>query len=186
MNDWKETLNHDVDVVYSSLSAGFDESIASEPFLHLQVDFRGVEDLFCSQSLSNPLRTFHNETCHMSPIERRIYVLLRLFGCCICIEPQYKVGTYRADFRVTNPFNKRSVIVECDGHLFHEKTKQQAAHDKKRDRYFAQEGHSLLRFTGSEIMNNSQECLTDIFKFLDYDYDHEECLPRRAAWETPV
>jgi very-short-patch-repair endonuclease len=43
------------------------------------------------------------------------------------------------------------VAIECDGHDFHEKTKEQARKDKRRDRVFLAEGLPVLRFTGSEI-----------------------------------
>ena len=42
-------------------------------------------------------------------------------------------------------------MIECDGHDYHERTKEQAARDKKRDRFFASKGYKVLRFTGSEI-----------------------------------
>jgi very-short-patch-repair endonuclease len=47
-----------------------------------------------------------------------------------------------------------SFIIECDGHDFHEKTKEQARRDKKRDRDLTTAGNIIMRFTGSEICNN--------------------------------
>lgn len=75
------------------------------------------------------------------------------------IEPQAKIGAYRVDFRVTHydrsgpsrGFVCVGLVVECDGHDFHEKTKAQAQKDKARDRFLAAEGYTVLRFTGSEI-----------------------------------
>jgi hypothetical protein len=46
------------------------------------------------------------------------------------------------------------VAVECDGHDFHEKTKAQAARDKKRDRDLQSLGWRVLRFTGSEVFRD--------------------------------
>lgn len=72
----------------------------------------------------------------------------------IFLWPQIKVGPYRVDFIVganTPRFGTRYVVVECDGHDFHERTKEQAARDKARDRYLMARGYKVLRFTGSEI-----------------------------------
>lgn len=80
------------------------------------------------------------------------------------ISPQAKIGKYIADFLIVTTIGGFSeyIIIECDGHDFHEKTKQQAAHDKKRDRYFTQNGYKVLRFTGSEIYNDVDECVREI------------------------
>jgi very-short-patch-repair endonuclease len=69
---------------------------------------------------------------------------------------QDEIGPYRADFRLFG--RGSSVVVECDGHAFHERTKEQAARDKKRDRYMTEAGHKVLRFTGSEVYANPFEC----------------------------
>lgn len=78
--------------------------------------------------------------------------------------PQYPVGDYTADFIIACQHHEvvSLIAIECDGHDFHEKTKHQAAHDKKRDRYFTAQGIKLLRFTGSEIFNRPDECLEEI------------------------
>lgn len=70
---------------------------------------------------------------------------------------QTTFGPYRVDFAIWDaslPFNHtppRVMIVECDGHDFHEKTKEQARRDKRRDRFLVSKGYKVLRFTGSEI-----------------------------------
>lgn len=68
---------------------------------------------------------------------------------------QAKIGNYAADFlffiRDEESGVKKWVVVECDGHDFHERTKKQAAHDRARDRWMTTEGVTVLRFTGSEI-----------------------------------
>jgi len=123
------------------------------------------------------MQTFVNE-CD-SPIEKVLSVHL-LHQCNayekvfdgIALHAQYGVSAngnnYRADFMV-NCIHKQAIVkvaVECDGHDFHEKTKRQAARDKKRDRDFHLAGISVLRFTGSEIWENPNRCAKDVFKFL--------------------
>lgn len=65
------------------------------------------------------------------------------------IWPQVQIGQYFVDFLIQDL--GQVIIVECDGHEFHERTKHQAEHDKRRDRYFVSRGLSVLHFTGAEI-----------------------------------
>lgn len=83
------------------------------------------------------------------------------------IYPQVDIGPYRADFYF-EAFDKESgerwfqMIIECDGHVFHEKTKEQARRDKKRDRWFQSRGIIVLRFTGSEVWGDPYECASEV------------------------
>src|SRR5690606_35457447 len=55
------------------------------------------------------------------------------------IYPQVLIGHYRVDFMIEcRDSIAEGVIVECDGHEFHERTKEQAARDKARDRFLTQ------------------------------------------------
>lgn len=78
----------------------------------------------------------------------------------VSICQQHHVGPYMADFFILGHAQAadRSVVLEVDGHEFHEKTKQQAEHDKKRDRAFAAAGYTTLRFTGSEVFRDPVGC----------------------------
>lgn len=75
---------------------------------------------------------------------------------------------YRVDFFVAVKRNGRfyGFIIECDGHEFHEKTKEQARKDKKRDRDLLSLGHQVIRFTGSEIVENPFSCAREIVKII--------------------
>ena len=87
------------------------------------------------------------------------------------VTPQAKIGRYRADFfieyRLTEkmdwfsrpPKTDVKVVVECDGHDFHERTKRQAAHDRKRDRVMQEMGYLVYRFTGAEIYADPFRCV---------------------------
>ena len=59
------------------------------------------------------------------------------------------------------------MFIETDGHEFHEKTKEQAAKDKKRDRFLITKCDRLLHFTGSEIWNDIEEVWYEIVKIFD-------------------
>lgn len=81
------------------------------------------------------------------------------------INPQEKIGDYRVDFVLVCDKGKK-VVVECDGHDFHERTKEQAAKDRKRDRELQAKGYLVLRYTGSEIYRSPTECAMDAIKKL--------------------
>lgn len=84
-------------------------------------------------------------------------------GCYLTDHPHVRLAVqpyvdtlapFRPDFTVlvTLPgFQPVRLVIEADGHDFHEKTKEQAARDKARDRSFAGAGWVVARFTGSEI-----------------------------------
>lgn len=88
---------------------------------------------------------------------------------------QVVVGEYRADILIhdaTMPFELREpgwIIVECDGHEYHERTKEQARRDKRRDRFFTAKGFKVLRFTGSEIWADPDACAEEVAENLAHN-----------------
>jgi len=72
------------------------------------------------------------------------------------------IGPYRVDFLVFALGDPHGVIVECDGHDFHERTREQSEHDKKRDRFLTSEGYRVLRFTGREIWRDPLACAGEV------------------------
>lgn len=85
------------------------------------------------------------------------------------IKPQAKIGSYHADFLMWFSFErvKFGVAIECDGHAFHERTKEQASRDKKRDREILKAGFPVVRFTGSDVFKSPQECEEQVAELLD-------------------
>ncbi len=84
------------------------------------------------------------------------------------VKPQEPIDEYRADFVIglyQYPARTR-IVVECDGHDFHERTKEQAAHDRKRDRAFQAKGFVVFRFTGSELYRNAFKCADEVCSHL--------------------
>jgi very-short-patch-repair endonuclease len=97
---------------------------------------------------------------------------------CLIVQRQVEIENYRVDFIINawtfgrvyggkdgpvdgNP-RWRRLIVECDGHDFHERTKEQASHDKSRDRYLTAQGFEIFRFTGSEIWCDPWGCADQV------------------------
>lgn len=98
-----------------------------------------------------------------------------IFGSgTIKISTQVKILSYRVDFLIEAENLKKKIVVECDGHNFHERTKEQAARDRRRDRDLAGMGYLVLRYTGSEIWKSAYECASDIDGHLS-DALWEEC-----------
>jgi very-short-patch-repair endonuclease len=81
------------------------------------------------------------------------------------ISPQYQIGKYRVDFRLESNCSGRRIlaVIECDGHDFHERTKEQAARDRKRDRDLQSEGYLVFRFTGSQIYRDPWGCVDEMY-----------------------
>lgn len=77
---------------------------------------------------------------------------------------QISVAGYRVDFTVSHAAAK--AVVECDGHDYHERTKEQAKHDRGADRAFQRAGYRVLRFTGSEIYRDAEKCAVEVFSDL--------------------
>ena len=91
------------------------------------------------------------------------------------MEQQVQIGKYRVDFLIhAYDFGRcemgddykfkydqalwRKLVVECDGHDFHERTKEQAARDRSRDRALITQGLTVFRFTGSELWRDPIGC----------------------------
>ncbi len=89
---------------------------------------------------------------------------------------QDSIGQYRVDFSIVS-LGMGRLVIECDGHDFHEKTKEQAARDKRRDRFLQQSGYRVLRFTGSEIYRDAHACVQEVRDTLDSMTDEAH-----AAW----
>lgn len=102
----------------------------------------------------------------LTPIEKIAFAALD-YVCgmegFVC-QPQVQIGKYRVDFLVHDCNNEVRIIIECDGHDFHEKTKEQAHRDKKRDRDLQAAGYKVFRFTGSEIWKTRGRVVAESIK----------------------
>lgn len=77
---------------------------------------------------------------------------------------QAQLAGYRIDFVVILKLQSgpRVFAIECDGHDFHERTKEQAASDRSRDRDLTARGITVIRFTGSEIWRDADRCVEEL------------------------
>jgi len=54
------------------------------------------------------------------------------------------------------------VVVECDGHQFHERTPEQASKDRRRVRALQRLGIPVYPFTGTDVVRSSEESVQEI------------------------
>ena len=122
-----------------------------------------------------------------SPIEFIFFIAFEIYKLktenLIYIEPQIEIEAkskkYIVDFLIeyddlinNNLKENFKLIIECDGHEFHQKTKKQVEYDNKREYDLKMMGYQILRFSGSEIYNNSEECVKRVFNYIEeFGYD---------------
>ena len=141
-------------------SRGYCESPIEELLL-------GALLLFSESSGNFPvvLNTKHPLTCDVTRFREADAQYFGIGQGCV-IAPQFEIGKYRVDFCILFPGARSSdnfhIVVECDGHQFHERTKEQARRDRSRDRFIQAAGFQVLRFTGSEIWNDSIKCVLEV------------------------
>lgn len=80
---------------------------------------------------------------------------------------QLPVLGYKLDFAIVRDGADTGVAIELDGHDFHERTKEQAQHDKSRDRKLQAAGWRVLRFTGSEVWKDPAKCVREAISLAD-------------------
>lgn len=101
--------------------------------------------------------------------EARIHTEYGYIGFLVNIKPQFRIGNYYADFIISfeSPYVEENyVAIEIDGHEWHEKTKEQAARDKKRERYFLRKDFPVMRFTGSEVFYSLEQCVIECYEIM--------------------
>ena len=122
-----------------------------------------------------------------SPIEKMLLAALEIKA--MQYEDSYEVSIwtqydsfpidkkYRADFyiRIDNgpwhclygkKLKEAELLIECDGHQFHEKTKAQVKYRNERDLELKKAGYDILHFSGSQIYNEPMKCADEIFNYL--------------------
>jgi hypothetical protein len=114
--------------------------------------------------------------------ETTAWMEMTLYVC-----PQKQLGSHRVDFLLKLVFNNPDIevarmvgnpdppgplvveermVIECDGHNFHEKTPEQASRDKNRDRELLNAGYPVMRFTGTEIVSSPMKCTEQIMEWV--------------------
>jgi very-short-patch-repair endonuclease len=151
----KDATQAKIDEIFEESKASIIDDLEHDFALGLSSCESPIERLFMA-ALLNPdtIRQFDITTRSiMRPPSRLIAHASPPPMVGLYIYPQIIIGDYRVDFYLSLVEHDKhhALIVECDGHDFHEKTKEQARRDKARDRYLVGQGYRLIRFTGAEI-----------------------------------
>lgn len=122
-----------------------------------------------------------------SPIEQLFYYAYSIVdfenegGDChsLYILPQEEIHangkTYYADFVFDSdylkddgdiPENPLKLVIECDGHEFHERTKEQVKRGNERDYNLKSVGYDILHFSGSQIHNEPITCAKKVYEYI--------------------
>jgi len=131
--------------------------------------FLGIPAMFAISLLSNPSKVewpiveIDNERnkCE-SPIERRLYDAMLFNG--YDVKTQAPCGKYRIDLALP----EYRLAIECDGKAFHS-TKEQKAHDYRKNAYLRKNGWKVLRFSGSKIQRDLANVLRKIGNEINKD-----------------
>lgn len=114
----------------------------------------------CEYQLAQAINVEHEQNLINRKIEldpRRPLMIIRA---------QAQIENRRVDFLIHafdhNNGTWRRLLVECDGHDYHERTKEQAAKDRSKDRLATLSGYDFFRFTGSEIWRDPWGCASQI------------------------
>ena len=160
--------NNDLDKIIDKLDGKTFEMVNS------QLDIAKTAIMGCMQDCESPIEM-------MLALAMKYANLLdagRYVGADVVdVSNQYEIvigktskTTYRVDFMIPVYFPKygfgKSYVIECNGHEFHEKTKDQVAKDNKRQRDLTREGYTVINFSGSEIYNDATDCAMQIKKII--------------------
>ncbi|MGA4550599.1 DUF559 domain-containing protein [Methylorubrum aminovorans] len=103
-------------------------------------------------------------------LDREAWAEADLSLLVITAEMQVRVLDWPVDFLLgtsDSVAGKHYAVVECDGHDFHERTKEQAARDRSRDRRLQEAGFRVFRFTGSELYRDPYACALEVHRWAE-------------------
>ncbi|MDP4163365.1 MAG: DUF559 domain-containing protein [Bacillota bacterium] len=118
-----------------------------------------IEQLYCLH-LINSIEWYQSDFREIDS-HSKIRVLIQK-------DVEFKHKKYRPDFIILcYALGKEfKFAIECDGHDYHEKTKEQAKRDKSRDRDLQSLGFRVIHFTGSEIFSDPKKCVCQTFDII--------------------
>lgn len=189
-NSWKKTFNcklddlkklkEEIDKIISSVTLAESLNISEEAG-------RRLEELYKKDSICKNCKYKPSHSCVecafelQSPLERKLFIALK--DEYIKFSTQYALNWNGENISMegkeyNNPLNNfREVLsvadfyieksgerlcVYTDGHTYHERTEEQAQHDRRIDRKLQELGFTVLRYTGKDVNENLQGIVRDI------------------------
>lgn len=136
---------------------------------------RYIQDILSHVALGNyksPIEEMFAVCLEIKLSEIRDQFFYELFEFTVQEKINVNDKTYYADFYFNSSdkcFVKAEkdikLIVECDGHEFHEKTKEQVERGNERDLNLRMNGYDIIHFSGSQIYKNPKKCVSDFLKY---------------------
>ena len=74
----------------------------------------------------------------------------------------------------------RWIVIELDGHDFHERTKEQVAARNQRDRDIQDAGHKVLHFSGSEFHRDPENGINDVIYAISSGWNTYKAALKKA------
>lgn len=154
-----------------------------------ELEFRGDMEAAClERGIQSPIEDLFWIACHTLCAVRNCDMNRdpefdhagspRLFGPRL--QPQVKLGKYRVDFVLSHTdfmlpdLGGSPVVVELDGHDFHDQNKVQRSYEKARDRFLVRSGFRVIHFTGSDVVKDPFACAWEALQMvnvLEGEYD---------------
>jgi Protein of unknown function (DUF559) len=159
---WDRRYDHRVRVVPRSASArGLICGRKDQPPPKKHIDVTEVPD----EKPDSNVPLVQRDKYWLTPIEVPFYDALRDTGAIFAVQPwvQGVETRFRPDFMVF--YDGGIVVVELDGHESH-KSREQRTRDARRQRWFEGRGIKVLRWTGSEVHANAQECVRELLEIV--------------------
>lgn len=90
------------------------------------------------------------------------------------------IAGYIPDILISIDASEVGYAIEIDGYEWHEKTKEQAINDRKKDRAYLKNGYIPIRFLGSEVYHNAMDTVIEMIEII---ISNELSLMARSDYE---
>lgn len=181
-----QKLRNEIDEALKSITTAESLNLSQEE--GRVIDQHYESDPLCKEC--NHKLSFRCKTCLFtlqSPLERKLY--LELLKERITFQTQYGLDWRGVNISVEgkeygHPENNfknvltiadfyiekknQRLCIYTDGHTYHERTEDQAIHDKSIDRKLQALGYTVLRYTGKEVNEQSDKIIREIKDWIGY------------------
>ena len=114
-----------------------------------------------------------------SGIEMMFLAELNYRGISAGMIKQKRIANYRVDFL----FRWSAVVVETDGHTYHNRTPEQVTRDNIRDRALQRVGYKVMRFNYQELTDDLEKCVEEAvdFHYQQLGLFQDEAMKRQVS-----
>jgi very-short-patch-repair endonuclease len=159
------------EVIFSFLFGQDTDRETESRTLEKIVDWVLISSMFCYDECKSPIEEIFNVAYDLKVGSEFYFPRIE----ALQLKNQAKIvangNTYYADFLfdTSDCFTYEhdfKLVIECDGHEFHEKTKEQVERGNKRDLDLKKEGYDILHFSGSQIYKDPIGCAEEVINYI--------------------